>query len=372
MVARPHLLLIPLLAGCAGGGDDTAAVTVDGGLTTRRWSAASGADGLLEVPVDVTSSESAMLVCGVGDASDIMVTVERIESPSGRIALTWEDWYWSDQQLTSAFFPVSPDTCVNWPMRQQDGALTRGTWRVFLATTTANGRYRAERDVDVVAQSRVDPGGDGVLDIALTYGGDLGDDPALRAAVEAALDRWADIWGAAGIDIAVTEVETALPADLPSPASGSALWATASALTTDADVLLAIGDSVGDDVGKVGEAGSVPGSLTSSRRAASAISWIAHAGQDATFDDEEIRMMGETMAHEVAHHAGLVHPVETTWDWWDALSDTPECDRRADCEDVLGDNLMYPLTICGAFSCVAQDQLTPEQAAVLANYAGVR
>ncbi len=373
MVARPQLLLTALLVACAGGGgEDTATVTTLDGLTTRRWSAESGPDGLHAVPVDVAADESAMLVCGVGWEPDIMLSVERVEAPGGAVALDWEDWYWSERQLTSAFFPVSPDTCVNWPVRARDGVLTAGTWTVYLATTTRGGDYRGERGLDVVAQTRQDPGADGALDIALTYGGDLADDPALVAAVEGALERWADIWGDAGVDIVVTVVATDLPADLPSPASGHADWTAAAARTTDADVLVAIGDTVGDRVGLYGEAGSIPGSLTASRRAAVAISWLANAGADAAFDDDEVRLLGETIAHEVGHHAGLVHPVEESWDWWDALDDTPECTTLRTCESDLGDNLMFPYAICGLGSCFPQGALTEEQAVVLANYTGVR
>ena len=78
--------------------------------------------------------------------------------------------------------------------------------------------------------------------------------------------------------------------------------------------------------------------------------------------------MGETMAHEVGHYTGLYHPVESNYRAWDALDDTPECTRRRDCEDALGDNLMFPYSICDATSCLVTDQLSADQEGVLQRY----
>ena len=80
--------------------------------------------------------------------------------------------------------------------------------------------------------------------------------------------------------------------------------------------------------------------------------------------------MGETMAHEVGHFMGLFHPVEQTFDRWDACDDTPNCASAAECEGVLGNNLMYPAPVCDFTSCIEQDQLSDVQVEILQRYTG--
>ena len=69
--------------------------------------------------------------------------------------------------------------------------------------------------------------------------------------------------------------------------------------------------------------------------------------------------------------AGLFHPVETTYDLWDALDDTEKCTNENECEDDLGANLMFPWPVCDSSGCVSQNQLTPEQQGVMHRYSGV-
>ena len=107
-------------------------------------------------------------------------------------------------------------------------------------------------------------------------------------------------------------------------------------------------------------------------RSAVQISSLLASGPDGEFNAEDTRLLAETMAHEVAHYLGLFHPVESTWDAWDVLSDTPECQREGECVDELGDNLMFPFPVCGPSSCTPQDRLTDQQAGVANRYVGVR
>ena len=104
------------------------------------------------------------------------------------------------------------------------------------------------------------------------------------------------------------------------------------------------------------------------------MSWVAHAGSNGTFSESEILLMGETMAHEMGHYIGLFHPVEDGWVYFDALEDTVTCNSWEQCDNRLGDNLMYPYPVCTGFSfdsCGRQDVLTAEQAGVQNRYLGV-
>ena len=90
------------------------------------------------------------------------------------------------------------------------------------------------------------------------------------------------------------------------------------------------------------------------------------------FDDDEVVLLGDTLAHEAGHYLGLTHPVEDGFAQWDALADTEECSDQFECEDALADNNMYPYPICSRSACAPQDVLTDDQAAVLSRYTGVR
>ena len=80
------------------------------------------------------------------------------------------------------------------------------------------------------------------------------------------------------------------------------------------------------------------------------VSWLEGAGYDGQFNAEEIQMLGETMAHEIGHYMGLYHPVEASYNYWDALEDTEECGTWNACEaqargkpHVPISNLLWPL-----------------------------
>jgi hypothetical protein len=134
-----------------------------------------------------------------------------------------------------------------------------------------------------------------------------------------------------------------------------------------------VGESIAGDADYLyGEAGGIPGPFAAQPHAAVFVSWLANAGGDAAFDDEDILLFGETMAHEMGHYLGLFHPVEDGWDAWDAVADTPDCSAIGECEDALGDNLMFPYPVCGARACVRQSALTEIQGGVVQGYIGVQ
>ena len=380
MVAHPHLLLRgALILGCAGqlfgcagkGAEDTASVTALDGITTRRWSAVTGADGLHGVRLDVGEGDDALLVCARTERASRWLSVERIEDPDGAVVLRWQDWYEVPRVLTGGIFPSGADSCINWPVREEDEPLRPGVWRVWMASTDDRNRYAGGTPLEVVAQTREAPGDTGVLRVALAFAGDLSEEEGLVEAVELAVQRWADIWAPAGIALEVERVEVELDRDLPDLLEGGAAWTEAAARTDDNDVLMVIGETIGGSVDLYGLAGGVPGSLTEGPRAALAVSWLANAGRDGVFDEDEIQLLGDTLAHEAGHFAGLVHPVEDGWVQWDALDDTVECARMGVCEDVLGDNNLFPYAICSLSTCAPQDALTEDQVAVLRRYTGV-
>ena len=124
--------------------------------------------------------------------------------------------------------------------------------------------------------------------------------------------------------------------------------------------------------GYYGISGGIPGALTETDLSAVVLSWLSFAGRDGIIDEEGALLMGETLAHEVGHYSGLFHPVEDGFRYWDALDDTDECRNRSECETQLGENFMFPYSICDFTSCVRAVDVTDDQAGVMNNYTGVQ
>ncbi len=364
-----HRLLLPLLAltGC----DILDEVTsTEPGIRTEQVSVTSGANGLAAVDVDVTTGVDAFLVTGLAE-DGYLLALERIEDDVGDVVLDWQDWASEPRSLTGAIYAESQDTVVNWPVREVDGLLSHGTWTVWLATVNESGNYVSNVGADVVVQRKVDEGfGSGVVKVTVAWADGVGDDAAVVDATEQAVERWAEIWGAYGLSLDVSYVDAGVDADLPYASSGGDAIETASALGNNRDVTVIIGETIEGSTDYYGVAGSIPGALVSAPRSAVVISWLANSGGDGSFSEDDIRLYGETLAHEVGHYTGLFHPVESSYDWWDALDDTPECSSASRCESELGDNLMFPYPVCGWSSCEPQDQLTPEQEGVMQRYTG--
>ncbi len=114
-----------------------------------------------------------------------------------------------------------------------------------------------------------------------------------------------------------------------------------------------------------GFAGAVPGMMIPSSRSTIMVSAIDHGGTNLEFSPAEVRLLGETFAHETGHWLGVFHPVELDLDQWDALEDTEQCTLASTCQAALGTNLMYPEAQCDGTTCTPQGELTEDQQSVL-------
>lgn len=352
-----------------GGGGKGAEESVDGSLRTVRTSDTSGSDGVAAVTFEVEDGETAFLL--TGEAGQFL-SVEYIEDPAGERVFYWEDWY-GDYSLTGAIFPEAKDMAVNWPVREEDAELRAGMWTVGLATTNANGYYVNGVDVDVTIQTKADDDmGSATVRALVAYADGLSADADVVAGTEAAVARWTEVWAAAGIALEVRYTDTSLDPVLPTMYDGGSVGVRnlADDVGEDNDVTVIIGDSVGNQRNTYGISGGIPGTLVETKRAAVVVGWIANAGGDGSFEEDDIRLYGETLAHEVGHYMGLFHPVESSYDYWDALEDTPECGNARGCETNLGANNMFPYPVCDWRECIAQDEITDDQAGVSHRYTG--
>ena len=117
-------------------------------------------------------------------------------------------------------------------------------------------------------------------------------------------------------------------------------------------MLVVFGSWIDSDPMRLGYSGSIPGPIAPHPRAYIGVSWMAHAGVDGEFSEQDIRIMSETIAHETGHYLGLFHPVELDFSALDALDDTPECDNLNECSTCSKSS-----DVCGA--CVYSCHLCP-------------
>lgn len=299
------------------------------------------------------------------------IAVRTVTDPDGVIVL--DPTQWSDNQsLTEAIFVSGHDAVLNWPARSDDGPLKQGTYEVLVAVVDDNLELMSGQTVDAVIQTRTDANlFNGTVSIELMYAAGVADNANVVEATEAAVTRWAKIWGEAGLNLNVRYTQDTIDANLPDLYNqGSQIITAVSDSGNDDDILVIVGEQIGGQDNIYGYSGGIPGPLTGSERGAVLISWLANAGGDGVFDDADIMLYGETLAHEVGHYLGLFHPVEDGWLHWDALSDTPACQTTVECQNNLGDNLMFPYPICDWDTCTPQEVLTTEQRHVCHRYTG--
>jgi hypothetical protein len=351
-------------------GDDDDDSTVDEQLFVEQGEMVAGDTGIVLVDVEVEPGDASFQVTGeVG--SHGRISVIEITDPSGRQVTHWEDWWDSSQSLMDGFFGYGPTTAVQWPVRDVDGELTPGTWQVRLQAHRPNYQPLAGEPVEVTTMVKADDdlaNGDVVVQIVWADGVD--GDPEVKSNVEAAVERWREVWALYGLNLSESYVQSSLDPGLDFFDAGSDEVA---ALPKEGRALrLIVGDKVGNDNFTYGISAGIPGSATDTRHTYVVVSWLVHAGQDGVFNADETRLMGETMAHEVGHYMGLYHPVESSYTYWDALDDTVECRNATQCEEQLGTNLMFPYSICNGQGCVVTDQMSPGQVAVKQRYVSAR
>jgi hypothetical protein len=274
------------------------------------------------------------------------------------------------QSKTNAGF-LGPAVSLNWPIITSDTPLREGDWRIGLGIADSDGFYRpGEGRLDVLLKSDDDLTS-GTLQVAIVFAGDTGQDPELVDATRSAVEYWTELYAAAGIT--VEAIETDYPeGQLQPPGIGSDEHYIAISEATGIGVVnVVIAPSIIGVEDVYGVAGDIPGPLMPTVRTAVLVSVEDARGPDGEFNSTELRIYGETLAHETGHILGLFHPVETTLDIWDALPDTPECTSDRECTRKLSENLMYPFPVCNFITCTPQTVITDDQALVAHRYVGV-
>ncbi len=267
---------------------------------------------------------------------------------------------------------------VNVPSRDIDPPVDAS--RKFSATAVATGLNSGDT-ITFTINAKADTNlATGRLKVNIFYVGEVGQDASAKAAIAGAMGTFQHIYrDAAAVAVEITEINIDGPTVVPSPFDGDSFYLSASRTASSPAVNIFVGGDIegasGGDL--LGISGGIPGPGIPTRRSGVAISLVGGAGPDGRFSDEDLRVLGETMAHESGHFAGLFHPVDFSGqsvDGEDPLSDTPVCSVLFDCASNtnLITNLMFATPVSdGNGGLIPQDQLSPQQRAVVNRYAVV-
>ncbi len=326
-------------------------------------------DGHREVRIPVEETDGAMLIT-LEAMPGQLVHVHHLYHPSGATLFDAEIEANQVRSTTSAGY-LDGTVTLNWPPLPYTPWLDSGNWWVDVGVTDLRGNYeRGEVWVDVLFKP-VTPDG-GTLPVTMVYAGDAIDDEDLFEGTRAAVETWREMYANVGIELEVIEA-TYPHADLQPPGYGSANhYRSISEGSGTGRVNVVVVPGLLSEADVYGIAGDIPAPLVTSSDSAVLVSGEMARGVDGVFSPEELRIYSETLAHEVGHLLGLFHPVEADFSLWDALEDTPQCERERACENDMSDNLMFPYPVCSLTECVPQDRLTVDQGGVLQRYVGVR
>lgn len=362
---RPyHLSMMLLLLGCG-----TPWVEAENGpWRTLRTQAKSNGAGNFTVKVKPEIGETAMLVTLRPDDSLIDGHVRYAQAGS-RVIFRADEEVQSDKALTNAGY-IGHTVSFNWPIR--DGFLQIAKHEVQFGLVDRALQYTAgTAEVSVVLKKDVDFEA-GALKVNVIYAGSTRDDPEVVEAVATASDIWRTIYAQIGIELDIEYFDWDGAGVLQAPGQGDLeAYDEISEQAPFGGVNLVVVEDIAGIGDVYGFAGDIPGPMVASGRSAVAVSVALAAGTDGVFDAVELQILAETMAHETGHYLGLYHPVEGTFEKWDALEDTVDCNSEPSCVDLIGNNLMFPFPICNSNGCVQQEQLTQDQAMVAHRYVGV-
>ncbi len=355
------------------------------GLTHMRRVLQPDADGQISFTVPVASSHDALLLT-LRTADGDTAFFHRLRRPSGGAVLDAQAWWDVPLRRQDSVFPTVDPTLV-WPAAPGDEPLTPGDWTVEARVEGVHGPVIAEATLRPRA-----PETERALRVVVWLDQDLVPTDPAWVHTDQAVAFWRDeLFGPFGVNLQVEVRQHPLPALLPDPADdGAELYDTLSWKVPLDTLNVVIGDAIdGQAPERVrGRSGGLPGPLAPSRRRAVVVALDELSGADDTLDAGDVPALAQTLAHEVGHFLGLFHPAEPPCadlegqvcdedvdpvTAWDALPDTEDCTTWVDCMAALGDNLMFPHTLCetpGEVStCREQHGLTEDQLTVLMRHA---
>ena len=351
------------------------------GVVVYTCSTQTKAEGAT-VRVPIEAGDSTVLINALGDAR---VSVSEIRNPDGNTILLAEDWYQADYNYTQGVMPLYAETTLNFPVQDDETPLQPGELEIDLIAIDEDGFLLA----DVPLQTTVHVKSDndfqtGELEVLLYFVQSAASDTDVQDATQSAITAFSELLVPYGITPRVTS-ETLNDFDgslqlMPPSFDEDNTYLPITEASGLRRFTIIVGDSIHHpevEDGVHGIAGAIPGSLAAGNHSVVLVSWLSHAGPNASFNTGEIILMAETLAHESLHFMGLFHPTdqsqdaeEDIYDTFDNLADTEPCQERSTCETLLGRNIMFGYPVCDGIACIAQSELTEDQRGVMHRYAG--
>ena len=376
------IILMGTSVACGGDKDDDSVLGSACERALSSWSETteSDDDAIATIQIDNPGDLRSVHVSATSADDRTLLMLYEIEAPNGDIQLQADDWWSSSEILSMAPFPYNGTSNANWPVLPElSGPLTEGTW-TFRFKTLSPINYSDDREepVEFWVHENANQEERRCLHVQFVWADGVQDNEQLVADVEKAVHVFEGIWLRHNVTVHSSWIESDIDPVLPSPGSGSAEISELVAEGPDDTLTIIIGETMEiASEGLAGESGGIPGALHPTEHSAVVVAWLELAGVSGSLEDDEVQMLGETIAHEVGHYTGLVHPVQSDADLdvvaWDAVPDTVNCQDVDACLEQLASNMMFPYLLCDWTSyCDAQDEITDQQAAVLRTFAGTR
>lgn len=345
--------------------------TVVDGLRRLDRTVRTDLDGFATVRLRPQAGETAVLWTLVAPA-DELVRLRRWAAPDGTAHFDADAMLATAEAKTSAAW-LTPVNTFGWPIVDQDAPLDEAKWTAEIQATDGAGVPIAT-DIAVSVLLKVDDDLEvGELPVHLVLQDDIGNDTDAVAAIDDAVAQWASLVASAGISLTVTQ-ESDDGASVGAPGfSDPAPWQALGGRTPLRPVDVVFRRVIPEFPTALGIAGNIPAPLVATGESGVLVGLDYAAGPDGGFDDLDLRLLAETLAHETGHATGLFHPVEIGWELYDALVDTTNCDREGSCEEIFAANLMFPYPVCPTpVDCIAQDTLSADQRSVVHRYVATR
>ncbi len=326
--------------------------------------------GTYILEIEVADGETAFQVTATTPGENL-TGLQSVRNPDGKKVIDFDKLVGSPNNVTGSLIPQRSTTAFNWPIQESDGPLEPGTWELVWLVSSGSFFPQPRTNVDFVTAFKTDPDPTAAeVRVRILWARGADEQPKVVKAVEEAVEHWRGIWATENLTLVERFESTDLDPDLKFFRTGSADLEDASAGKEPGELQLVIGETIANDLYLYGVSAGIPGTVQISESTHVVMSWLTHTGRDGVFSNDEIKLMGETMAHELGHYSGLFHPVETGYYRWDSLRDTDECTDFRDCEAALGRNLMYPYSLCTPQECVNQTVITDDQSGVLHTFVG--
>lgn len=347
-----------LSCGSGSGGNESNTFQKEGDLSDS--SATSDTNGVASTSVTIPPGTNKLAIVS---STDAFIATATAANDLGTVYVSA-----AGEVTTASTFLDTFVSAINIPSRDFDPPLAGSTINVqSVVAGSYDGGALSGRTVNFSSLARSDADlASGNLQVNVNYIGATANDPDLRAAMEQSIEVFKQIYGSAGITLVVNEFDFSGPNIIPDPSTGDALYGALSNAVPSPAVNVCLGlDLTTPDL--LGLAAGIPGSPLPSVKSCVGVSAINAAGYDGVFSPDDIRVLGETLAHEVGHFMGLFHPVEGDFATFDPLTDTPTCGGESSCDSALGANNMYYVPVGNT----PQFNLTPQQRGVLNLYAAV-